>query len=57
MIRWQEGDRSEANAWFDKAIAWLHSHTLMTDELYRYQAEVAKMLGREDAKLPHSGSP
>jgi tetratricopeptide (TPR) repeat protein len=53
MIHWQQGDRAEAHAWFDKSVAWMYTNTLMTEELIRYQAEAAAMLGREDAKPPH----
>jgi uncharacterized protein HemY len=50
MICWQRGERAEAQARYDQAVAWLREKTLMTEELFRYQAEAAAMLGCENRK-------
>jgi hypothetical protein len=52
MAHWQLGDRPKARAWYEKAVAWQHSHKAelewnppWREELRRFRAESAALLG------------
>jgi tetratricopeptide (TPR) repeat protein len=51
MARWQLGDKPGARKGFDKGIAWMDKDESRQDELRRFRAEAAELLGiREEAK-------
>jgi eukaryotic-like serine/threonine-protein kinase len=52
MTAWQTGDRQRARAWFDQAVRWMGERNRVTEELLRYRAEAAKLLG-----VPEPGPP
>jgi tetratricopeptide (TPR) repeat protein len=54
MTHWKLGDRDEARKWYDKAVAWTDKHQPGNDELRRFRAEAAELLGVavEVAPLP-----
>ncbi len=55
MVRWQQGDRQQARALFDRAASWTDRHRPSDDELRRFRAEAAALLGvadRPPEKLP-----
>jgi WD40 repeat protein len=50
MARWQLGDQEEAQKWFDQAVAWMEKNQPQNEELRRFRAEAAKLLGVEQKK-------
>ncbi len=51
MAEWQLGSRREARRHYDQAVAWMHKHTPENEELRRFRAEAATLLG-----APEGGS-
>jgi tetratricopeptide (TPR) repeat protein len=45
MAHWQLGRKEEARKWYDKAVAWMDKNQPQNDELRRFRAEAAKLLG------------
>jgi tetratricopeptide (TPR) repeat protein len=57
MARWQLGQKDEARKWYDKAVAWMDKNQPKNDELRRFRAEEAALLGVVDVeKKPGEGS-
>jgi Tfp pilus assembly protein PilF len=50
MARWQENDRTEARAWFNKSEKWMETNTLMSDDLFIVREQAAAMLSRKDSE-------
>jgi WD40 repeat protein len=48
MAHWQLGDKDQARRWYDKAVAWMEKHQPKNEELRRFRAEAAELIG-----LPH----
>jgi tetratricopeptide (TPR) repeat protein len=48
MAHWRLGDREQARTWYDRAIAWMDQHNPGDDELKRFRAEAAALLGVKD---------
>ena len=53
----QLGDGPTARAWFAKADAWLAKAKTRTDEMRRFRAEAARLLGLEDGTNRSDGPP
>jgi serine/threonine protein kinase/Flp pilus assembly protein TadD len=53
MGYWQLGDEEKARQWYGKAAAWMDKHQLKDEELGRFRAESASLLGIKDGKTPH----
>jgi eukaryotic-like serine/threonine-protein kinase len=45
MAHWQLGDKPQARSWYDKAVPWMEKNQLKDDELIRFRAEAAALLG------------
>jgi tetratricopeptide (TPR) repeat protein len=45
MARWELGEREEARAWFAKAVRWMEAGLAENEELKRFRAEAAGLLG------------
>jgi tetratricopeptide (TPR) repeat protein len=45
MAHWQLGDRDQARAWYDKAVAWMDQYAPRDEQLLRFRAEAAALLG------------
>jgi tetratricopeptide (TPR) repeat protein len=54
LAHWKKGDRAEALAWYDKAVAWLSRNKPDDEELTRFCAEVDALIrsGRPDNATP-----
>jgi hypothetical protein len=52
MISQQQGDSDQALSLYRKSNKWMDSHVLMTDDLLRYRAEAAKVLGLPEPEPP-----
>src|SRR5205807_331524 len=48
MAHWQKGDRAEARRWYDLAVRWMERHQPRDEELLRFRAEAAGLLGVND---------
>jgi tetratricopeptide (TPR) repeat protein len=45
MAHWQLGDKKQARQWYDKAVPWMDKNRPQDDELRRFRAEAADLLG------------
>jgi hypothetical protein len=57
MTAWQEDNKEEARTWYDKAVRWMEQNAPRNEELQRFRAEAAALLGikvktTEDRRLP-----
>ncbi len=59
MAHWQLGDRQKAREWYDRSARWMKNNQkrlegkpLTKEELQRFQAEAAKLLGIEASPSP-----
>jgi serine/threonine protein kinase len=50
MAHWQNGDKEQAHKWFKQAVEWIDQNKPRHEELPRYRAEAAELLGIEDKK-------
>jgi hypothetical protein len=48
MAHWKLGKQEEARRWFDKAVEWTHANRPNHEELRRFRAEAAELLGVTD---------
>jgi WD40 repeat protein len=48
MAHWQLNKKEKARAWYDKAVEWMDKHPPKNEELRRFRAEAAKLLGLKD---------
>jgi eukaryotic-like serine/threonine-protein kinase len=54
MARWRRGERDEARREYDRAVQWMTQHAQNHQDLRRFRAEAAEVLGLSD---PKSSSP
>jgi serine/threonine protein kinase/Tfp pilus assembly protein PilF len=47
MAQWQLGNKAEARKWHDKALAWMAKNKPHDEELLRFRAEEAHLLGSD----------
>jgi tetratricopeptide (TPR) repeat protein len=52
MAHWQLGNKDTAREWYEKAVEWAEKNAAANDELRRFRAEVAQLLGVKDDKKP-----
>ena len=45
MAHWQLGHKDEARKWYDKAVEWMDKNQPKNEELLRFRAEAAELLG------------
>ena len=61
MAEWQMGDKDAARVWYDKAIDWMDTKQSDNEELFRFRAEAAQLLGlaqpAKEESTPASESP
>src|SRR5207248_11473243 len=50
MAHWQLGNKEEARKWYAKAVGWMDQHGSRNEELRRFRAEAAGLLGIEKKK-------
>jgi tetratricopeptide (TPR) repeat protein len=48
MAHWQLNEKKKARAWYDKAVQWMEKHQPKNEQLRRFRAEAAKLLGLKD---------
>jgi serine/threonine protein kinase/tetratricopeptide (TPR) repeat protein len=48
MAHWRLGAQDEARTWYDRAVAWMDRNQPKNDELKRFRAEAAALLGLAD---------
>jgi tetratricopeptide (TPR) repeat protein len=48
MAHWQLGDKKQARQWYDKAVPWMEKNKSQDEELCRFRAEAAELLGVKD---------
>jgi tetratricopeptide (TPR) repeat protein len=49
MAHWQLGEKDEARAWYDRAVAWMDKNRPQHEGLKRFRAEATALLGMEKA--------
>jgi eukaryotic-like serine/threonine-protein kinase len=54
MSHWQLGTKAEARKWYDAAILWTARYAPKNDELLRFRAEAAQLLGVPEQPLPRT---
>jgi tetratricopeptide (TPR) repeat protein len=50
MAQWKLGERAEARKRYDQAVQWMHRNQPNNEELARFRAEAAELLGIKDKK-------
>ena len=50
MAHWQLGDKPQARSWYDKAVPWMEKSQPKNEELIRFRAEAAALLGQKNKK-------
>ncbi len=50
MAHWQLGNKEEARSWQDRAIQWMDKNKPQDEELRRFRAEAAELLGIKEKK-------
>ena len=50
MAHWQLGDKPQARSWYDKAVPWMEKNQPKNEELIRFRAEAAALLGVNEKK-------
>jgi serine/threonine protein kinase/Flp pilus assembly protein TadD len=50
LSHWQLGNKAEARRWYDAAVEWMKKHKPNDEELRRFRAEAAELLGRKETK-------
>ena len=50
MAHWQLGDKPQARSWYDKAVRWMEKNQPKNEELIRFRAEAAALLGVDETK-------
>jgi serine/threonine protein kinase/tetratricopeptide (TPR) repeat protein len=48
MAHWQLGHADEARTWYDRSVAWMEQRDPKNEELVRFRAEAAALLGLAD---------
>src|SRR5439155_7959662 len=48
MTHWQLGNKKEARKWYDKGVEWMAKNKRQEEELRRFQAEAAELMGLLD---------
>jgi tetratricopeptide (TPR) repeat protein len=63
MAHWQLGEKAQARKWYNQAVAWMDKNRPKDEELLRFRAEAAALLGEPEPAPPPklveetSGSP
>jgi tetratricopeptide (TPR) repeat protein len=52
MAHWQLGDKPQARSWYDKAVGWMEENQPTAEELIRFRAEAAALLGLPEPTAP-----
>ena len=50
MAHWQLADKPQAHSWYDKAVSWMEKNQPKDEELIRFRAEAAALLGVKEKK-------
>ena len=57
MAHWQLNEKDKARAWYDQAVAWMDKNSPQDEELKRFRAEAAVLLGTKERHLDKEESP
>jgi WD40 repeat protein len=52
MTHWQLGDQEQAHKRYDEAVQWMDKNKPPDEELHRFRAEAAELLGLTDRPIP-----
>jgi Tfp pilus assembly protein PilF len=50
MAHWRLGEKDKAREWYDRAVQWMDKNQPTNEELRRFRAEAAELLGLKDKK-------
>jgi hypothetical protein len=45
MAHWRLGEKAEARGWYDQGVQWMDKQQPQNEELRRFRAEAAQLLG------------
>ena len=45
MAHWQLGDKEQARQWYDRGVRWMDRNQPRDEQLLRFRAEAAKLIG------------
>ena len=48
MAEWQLGNKGAAREWYEKSVEWMDKNASANEELTRFRAEAAELLGVND---------
>ncbi|MBC7851937.1 MAG: hypothetical protein IAF94_00730 [Pirellulaceae bacterium] len=48
MAHWQLGEKEQAQKWYDRAVEWVSKFEQQNEEVLRFRAEAAELLGIKD---------
>jgi tetratricopeptide (TPR) repeat protein len=57
MAHWQLDQKDEARMWFNKSVAWMDKNQPKNEELLRFRAEAAELLGISEPAPPTDAAP
>jgi tetratricopeptide (TPR) repeat protein len=52
MAHWQRGEKEQAHKWYEQAVQWMDKNQPANEELRRFRAEAAELLGAKDPPAP-----
>ena len=55
MAHWQQGEKDKARSWYGKSVQWMEKNKSQDDELSRFRAEAAALLGVTEHPTPATG--
>ena len=50
MAHWRLGEKDKAREWYDRAVRWMDKNPSKNEELRRFRAEAAELLGLTEKK-------
>jgi tetratricopeptide (TPR) repeat protein len=56
MAYWHLGEKEKASSWYEKAVDWMDKNDPKNEELLRFRAEAAELLGTKEEKTHHNDS-
>ena len=52
MAHWRRGEKAQARKWYSPSLIWMEKHAPKNEELLRFRAEAASLLGLPEKLTP-----